>query len=357
MSSFPILDLVAGMIFIFFMLSIISSSAVEIVMTSGKYRAKMLEEWLRNIFNKDVTLHGGKVVPLGEALMDHCSITALSGQGRSPAYIDAKNFAAALLEKVTYDPANPKSVAADIDGLITSIENSSALPSDLQRILLGYAHEAKDTYRSVAIKAVGEIELFKSKIENWFDSSMERVGGSMKRRYSRRFTFLSAVIITVLLNADAISIGKYLYSNPEARIKMAAQAYAAVDNDTIKQQVNHIILSRQVTADTSSSSDSLLKSLPDSSARKAITDTIIARINDIKMARAILDDGIPLGWNRNVFNDSKGKFYFPLIFLKILGLAATILAIMMGAPFWFDLLNKVANLRGSGRKPEPAETK
>lgn len=356
MSSFPILDLVAGMIFIFFMLSIISSSAVEIVLTSGKYRAKMLEEWLRNIFNKDVTLHSGKVVSLGEALMDHCSITALSCQGKAPAYIDAKNFAAALLEKVTYDPANPKSVAADIDSLIKSIEDSSALPSDLQRILLGYAHEAKDTYRSVSIKAVGEIELFKSKIENWFDSSMERVGGTMKRRYSRRFTFLSAVIITVLLNADAISIGKYLYSNPEARIKMAAQAYAAVNNDSIKQQVNHIIVAKKLLTDTSKAVDSGWQMRADS-ARNALTDTIVARINDIKMAKAILDDGIPLGWNRNVFNDSKGEFYFPLILLKLFGLSATILAIMMGAPFWFDILNKVANLRGAGRKPEVAETK
>jgi hypothetical protein len=23
----------------------------------------------------------------------------------------------------------------------------------------------------------------------------------------------------------------------------------------------------------------------------------------------------------------------------------------MGAPFWFDILNKIANLRGTGRKP------
>lgn len=355
MSSFPILDLVAGMIFIFFMLSIISSSAVEIVLTTGKYRSKMLEEWLRNIFDKDVTLPGGKVVPLGQALMDHCSITALSRQGKSPSYIDARNFASALLEKVTYDPANPHGVAKGIDDLVRSIENSTSLPSDLQRILLAYAYEAKDGYRSVAIKTAGEIELFKSKIENWFDTSMERVSGAMKTRYSRRFTFLTAVIITVLLNADSISIGKYLYSNPEARIKMAAQAYAAVDNDTIKKQVNHIILAKQAVTD--SLTRDTTRQLVTEAARKAITDTIMARIDDIKMTKAILDDGIPLGWNRNVFNDNKGVFYFPLILLKILGLAATVLAIMMGAPFWFDVLNKIANLRGAGKKPEEAEKK
>jgi len=40
-----------------------------------------------------------------------------------------------------------------------------------------------------------------------------------------------------------------------------------------------------------------------------------------------------------------------MIIQKIIGLLASILAVMMGAPFWFDLLNKVSNLRGAGKKP------
>jgi hypothetical protein len=37
--------------------------------------------------------------------------------------------------------------------------------------------------------------------------------------------------------------------------------------------------------------------------------------------------------------------------LKLLGLVITIAAISQGAPFWFDLLNRVTNLRGAGRPP------
>ena len=40
-----------------------------------------------------------------------------------------------------------------------------------------------------------------------------------------------------------------------------------------------------------------------------------------------------------------------MVIQKIIGLLASILAIMMGAPFWFDLLNKISNLRGAGKKP------
>jgi hypothetical protein len=31
------------------------------------------------------------------------------------------------------------------------------------------------------------------------------------------------------------------------------------------------------------------------------------------------------------------------------------LAICLGAPFWFDILNKIANLRGTGPKPVVAD--
>jgi hypothetical protein len=37
--------------------------------------------------------------------------------------------------------------------------------------------------------------------------------------------------------------------------------------------------------------------------------------------------------------------------LKVLGILASSLAILLGAPFWFDLLNRVNNLRISGDPP------
>ena len=36
---------------------------------------------------------------------------------------------------------------------------------------------------------------------------------------------------------------------------------------------------------------------------------------------------------------------------KLLGLILTVLAVSPGAPFWFDLLSKLANVRGSGAVP------
>ena len=52
MNGFSVLDLVAGMIFIYFLLSIICSSAVEIILSANKIRARVLEMALRDIFKR-----------------------------------------------------------------------------------------------------------------------------------------------------------------------------------------------------------------------------------------------------------------------------------------------------------------
>ena len=52
MSGFSVLDLVAGMISISFLLSIICSSAFEIILSANKIRARVLEMALRDIFKR-----------------------------------------------------------------------------------------------------------------------------------------------------------------------------------------------------------------------------------------------------------------------------------------------------------------
>ena len=66
-----------------------------------------------------------------------------------------------------------------------------------------------------------------------------------------------------------------------------------------------------------------------------------------KAANAGLADAIPLGWK----GTTNVPITFAVVLSKISGLLTTILAIFMGAPFWFDILNKIANMRSTGRKP------
>ena len=343
MSGFPILDLVVGIIFVYFLLSIISSSGVEMILTGLKARATLLEEWLFKIFDKPIIQPDGTTLSLGQAIMDHCSVTALSGTHESTSYIDAKNFTAALLEKITFDPANPKSIAKNMDEFIEAINKSNALSTEFQRVLLMYANDAKDTYGAVTEKTESEIDLFRWKIENWYNSSMDRITDALKKKYSRPATLLVAIIVTVCLNADSISLAKYLYSNPEARTKIAMQAYSASADSVLIKQVQQINIAN---ADTSSKTMS----------PQEIKNNIVQKITDIDKAKQGLADVMPLTWKAGELKDANGKISLRLLFSKITGLLATILAIMMGAPFWFDMLNKISNLRSTGAKPASANT-
>ena len=58
---------------------------------------------------------------------------------------------------------------------------------------------------------------------------------------------------------------------------------------------------------------------------------------------------LPIGWSEQIARQS---FASPLDFVSlIVGWVITALATLFGAPFWFDALQKITNLRGAGAKP------
>ena len=66
---------------------------------------------------------------------------------------------------------------------------------------------------------------------------------------------------------------------------------------------------------------------------------------------------LPLGWESSEIEVGKvvGKVKLPKlgwILSKISGLILTTLAVSIGAPFWYDVLNKLVNLRAAGELPK-----
>ena len=200
MSGFPIVDLVVGLIFIYFILSIICSSIVEMVMSFFKLRAEILTKWLTTIFDKIILQPDNTQLKLGQAIADHCATTALSKPGKSTSYIDGKNFSTALIEKMTFLKENTLNVAKDLDVIIKSLETAKAvdgtsmLSTDLQRTFLMFSNEARAEFNTVAGKVDSELHLFKEKIEKWFDSNMDRISGKLKTKYARPANLLCCFI-------------------------------------------------------------------------------------------------------------------------------------------------------------------
>ena len=58
---------------------------------------------------------------------------------------------------------------------------------------------------------------------------------------------------------------------------------------------------------------------------------------------------LPIGWNGMALRVD------PVTWIeRIIGWLITGLAVSLGAPFWFDLLNKFMSIRGTGDKPAKA---
>ena len=68
----------------------------------------------------------------------------------------------------------------------------------------------------------------------------------------------------------------------------------------------------------------------------------------LKQQRQLETLGLPLGWQPENLLASNDVVRW---FTKLLGILVTTVAVSLGAPFWFDLLNKLVNLRMSGDKP------
>lgn len=342
MTSFPILDLIAGMIFIYFLMSIICNAIFEGFSALRRLRAGMLEKWLKS-----------NLPNVAGYFLDHTMINGLSAKGKSTAYISPGNFSLVLLDAIVKETGTIPSSLADLAKMLDelALKNKDLLPEELQRSLKLFIVEAQQaSLKAGQMKT--EFELYHALVETWFDSQMERVGGVYKR-YASYATFIIALAATFILNVDSISIAKYLYSNKDAREALAEVAYKAPSDTVYKAQVNRIKTQDSTVTKTKDGLGTII----------TIVKNNIITIDSNKSKIATL---IPIGWNteaeykvfmaehhqkphddKDKHNDNNLGIIMLFVVLKFFGLLVTVFAVCLGAPFWYDVLGKVANLRNT----------
>jgi hypothetical protein len=230
---------------------------------------------------------------------------------------------------------------------------------------------------------------FKKSLEDWFNDSMDRVSGWYKRQVQFILFFLG-FIMAMTLNVDIIQIATTLSKDKDARDKMVELAQKDVDNYKNDPRVMHILSNSNVKPDDPQLQP-LYKEYKDKmDAVKAIVDTdansptsmLALGWKDFGLSvdgprvqqqyAAELEDNLSTLHDRHKdYSDSicyklavqqiydhhwmrlKVGYVFSQTFsngLKILGFLILSFAVCLGAPFWFDLLSKFVQLRGSGKK-------
>jgi hypothetical protein len=164
-----------------------------------------------------------------------------------------------------------------------------------------------------------EIYQFKTEIQVWFDRSMERASGVYKRN-AKGIAFLIGFFLAIAVNADTFHIISRLTTDSALREALTTNA-ELVKKDCLLTQ-----------------------------------DNTGANTEDLECVRQKFNSSISLPLGRDEANlkqqtqESKGWFYPPL--RSFLGWIVSGFAIMMGAPFWFELLGKIINVRNAGKPPE-----
>lgn len=369
LSGLPALDLAIGLSFIFLLLSLLAVAIQELVASVLALRASTLEKAIHHMLapesGDDATPAAQKLIPTAGAEESppvptppaaptapvpldlrfyahplirplykdaRLGLPNLSSRYRRPSYVSPRSFALALIDTVAPDAATPATgasgVPSDHDVLKTIRREivASDLPANVRYSLVTTLDNAR-----------GDLDAFRQGLENWFDDTMARVSGWYKRK-TQLILLVIAVGVTLLMNVNTFTIANQLWKDPAVRAAVLAQATsakaleAATDDDAAQDQ-------RQVPGEDDPT--------PGVS---AATDRYNRAAQDVEDVARL---GVPIGWE---WDDREDPRYVSLVdepLRNLLGWALTILAISLGAPFWFDTLSRLSRLRGSGKPETP----
>ena len=307
------LEIAIGIIFIFFLVSIICSTLREGIEAWFKSRAAYLEHGIRQLLSDKTgndlakriyehplisSLYHGEYTPgKDKPRPDH-----LASGKNLPSYIPSRNFALALMDiaargpktdAISSDPAAPVISLDTVRANILNIHNEK-----VQRVMLTSIDNAQ-----------GDLKLLQKNIENWFDSTMDRVSG-WYRRSTQWIMFWIGLIVAVAMNIDTIGLVNYLSRNDTARKLLVARAETvARDSAVLKQNYSEVK-------------------------------------TELEQLR------LPIGWNAKSEAAEEDNDTAVSVPMKLLGWLITAIAATLGAPFWFDLLNKIMVIRSTVKPHE-----
>ncbi|MDM5177956.1 hypothetical protein PO883_12215 [Massilia sp. DJPM01] len=150
--------------------------------------------------------------------------------------------------------------------------------------------QIKRALQGIYQRAGGDMARFQASVEGWFDSAMDRVSGLYKR-HSMVVSVLLSLLLAALFNIDSIHLFRTLWEHPS----LAAHIGAAPA--TLNPQVMQMLWT------------------------------------------------LPVGWEQ--FPPAWNSAFA----LSVAGWVLTASTALFGAPFWFDLMKRTVQVRGTGPKP------
>jgi len=194
-------------------------------------------------------------------------------------------------------------------------------PSDVASFLKQALHDAELKGNIGGVPDEGLIyQHLLTNIADWFSSFNGRVSYWYKKKTKQRL-FLLGILLAALLNVDSIRLFNYYNNDPVQ--KAALISYYNKE----QKQLSAIADSIDTMNSAGNVSQNSLKNT--SIALKSQFDTLTTATS------------IPIGWPKGIFPKIEGQPIYKSIFWSLLGILISAFAASFGAPFWFQVIQKI----------------
>ncbi|WP_165185025.1 hypothetical protein [Caulobacter soli] len=361
------LDVAIGLIFVYLLVSLFVTAMNEYVSSFLNKRSEYLLQRVQSLLGGDGTeKKTGEWSPEMCAVWNHPLISALKSHNtaedhctqrgallkNAPSYIPGKTFALALTE--TLKPSETAHLSfTQLKTAVAGIENNERLKNALLPML---------------DDAEGKLDVFQTNVATWFDRAMDRTSGAYKR-WIQRLTFWAGFAVALAFNVNSIQLIDNLWRDPVARAGLVAQASQSAQS---AEDARGLQTRLTAPAPTAATDETAAPSDTGDAAPECACD------GEEKGAALAQELPLPIGWSQEslcalVHQPLKslppskrptstcaapyrsGWSATVKIFLTLLGLAITGLAVSLGSPFWFGTLQSVTNIRATGVKPDRSD--
>lgn len=289
MSFSQALEVVIGLIFIYYVLGSIVSLITQWINEAFETRGRSLEKHLMRIVG-DKQVGDFVKLPQLEALrpIRYKNMFSVFTSATEPKKVE--KIPAATLVESYFDfvglTANTEVNADGLKNIITVLPETETRQAILKWIDQG----------------VTNVEELRKRTTTYFSGVMEQASSTFKSN-ARSFVIVLSILLTLLLGTDSIELAKTLWTNAGVRALAVAQAQVAVQQEGADANI----------------------------------DDLIQQLGALNI--------VHIGWWQMTPPDGNWVLY---VFLKILGLSLTAAAVSQGSSFWYDLLKKVVSKGGGG---------
>jgi hypothetical protein len=339
------IDVAAGLVLMYLVLSLLCATINEYISGVVGLRANTLaaaltqlidNKALKSLFDNHGLIDGAKVAASGgtqapasgAALKDAVhpkdsaapdkpapsSLWQRLKRNDGPSYLSGRSVALALISSV--DPNNQQPTFDEVEDAVKALPDSNI----------------RDAMLASLLEADQKIDKLRDSLATWYDGAMDRLSGAYKRDL-KYISLAVGFIIAAIFNADSLSVGTKLWQD-RSLSQMIAQSAPG-------------LMTAQCSGDK-------CKAAPAQAGAPA-TPNLDSVVTNFKTVQDNLR-GFPIGWSGLVW-PATAWAWLAFVFIKAFGLALTAAALMMGAPFWFDVLQKIMNFRAAGTKPPKTDAK